>query len=188
MPKCKNDSSRNYKGDEPSPKGLGYCAHVEKEGSRKKGKDGNIWEVKSVSSGSKRWVKITKESKQDIDKWIKKNILKGDLKQKLKDIDVHLFVEKNYGKGYGIDEFFDKVKEKLENKNSEGKSYLDYSWLLVIIDLRDGATTKDIKEVVIQHNGIVRQKKKEVISIFKKIFKDKYLWNGSQTKVMSINI
>ena len=92
MPKCKNDSSRNYKGDEPSPKGLGYCAHVEKEGSRKKGKDGNIWEVKSVSSGSKRWMKITKESKQDIDKWIKKNILKGDLKQKLKDIDIDILV------------------------------------------------------------------------------------------------
>ena len=60
MPKCKNDESRNYKGDEPSPKGLGYCAHAEPEGSQKKGKDGNMWEVKTVSSGSKRWMKINK--------------------------------------------------------------------------------------------------------------------------------
>ena len=188
MPKCKNDESKSYKGDEPSPKGLGYCARGEKEGSRKKGKDGNMWEVKKVSSGSKRWIKIIKESKQDVDKWIKKNILKGDIKQKLKNVDVHLFVEKNYGRGYGIDEFFDKIKEKLEGKNSDDNSYLDYSWLLVIIDLRDGGTTKDIKEVVMQHNGIMRQKKKEVISIFKEIFKGKYLWNGSQSKVMTINI
>ena len=30
MPKCKNDPKRNYKGNEPSPKGFGYCAHSEK--------------------------------------------------------------------------------------------------------------------------------------------------------------
>ena len=32
MPLCKNDPKRKYKGDEPSPKGLGWCAHGEKEG------------------------------------------------------------------------------------------------------------------------------------------------------------
>ena len=35
MPKCKNDPNRNYKGDEPSPKGLGFCAHAEKLNSIK---------------------------------------------------------------------------------------------------------------------------------------------------------
>ena len=30
MPKCKNDPIRSYIGNEPSPKGLGYCAHAEK--------------------------------------------------------------------------------------------------------------------------------------------------------------
>ena len=29
MPYCKNDQKRTYKGDEPSPKGLGFCAHAE---------------------------------------------------------------------------------------------------------------------------------------------------------------
>jgi len=58
MPKCKNDESKSYKGDEPSPKGLGYCAHAEPEGSRKKGKDGNMWEARTVDSGSKRWIKM----------------------------------------------------------------------------------------------------------------------------------
>ena len=31
---------------EPSPKGLGYCAHGMKEGDKKKGKDGNMWIIK----------------------------------------------------------------------------------------------------------------------------------------------
>ena len=30
MPKCKNNPSRSYNGTEPSPKGLGYCAYIEK--------------------------------------------------------------------------------------------------------------------------------------------------------------
>lgn len=43
MPKCKNDSSRIYIGTEPSPKGLGYCAHTMNINSKKRGLDGNIW-------------------------------------------------------------------------------------------------------------------------------------------------
>ena len=55
MPPCKNDPKRNYKGTEPSPKGLGWCGHAEKIGSKRKGKDGNIWIVKCFNS-IKRWV------------------------------------------------------------------------------------------------------------------------------------
>ena len=57
MPTCKNDPSKKYKGTEPSPKGLGWCAHSEKEGKVRKGKDGKEWIVKKVKNGSKRWVK-----------------------------------------------------------------------------------------------------------------------------------
>ena len=56
MPKCKNDESRNYKGDEPSPKGLGYCAHAEKVGKIMEGRNGYNWVVKETKKGSKRWV------------------------------------------------------------------------------------------------------------------------------------
>ncbi len=59
MPKCKNDKTRSYKGTEPSPKGLGWCAHGEKVGKKRKGADGNRWVVKKISNGSKRWVKYT---------------------------------------------------------------------------------------------------------------------------------
>ena len=57
MPNCKNDPTKKYKGDEPSPKGLGWCAHAEKEGKVRKGNDGKRWIVKKVSNGSLRWVK-----------------------------------------------------------------------------------------------------------------------------------
>ena len=36
MPKCKNVDTGTYKGTEPSPKGLGYCARGEKVGKKKK--------------------------------------------------------------------------------------------------------------------------------------------------------
>ena len=58
MPKCKNDKTRSFKGTEPSPKGLGYCAHSMKIGAVKKGKDGNKWIVKEIKNGNKRWVKV----------------------------------------------------------------------------------------------------------------------------------
>lgn len=54
MPVCKNNPKKSYKGTEPSPKGLWYCASGEKIGKKQKGKDGNIWIIKEVSNGSKR--------------------------------------------------------------------------------------------------------------------------------------
>ena len=57
MPKCKNDDNRSYKGDEPSPKGLGFCAHTEQVGSTKKGRDGNIWIVSTTKNNTKRWIR-----------------------------------------------------------------------------------------------------------------------------------
>ena len=62
MPKCKNSNNSYYNGKEPSPKGLGYCAHNLKIGTVKKGKDGNKWIVSSTST-SKRWVKYRKALK-----------------------------------------------------------------------------------------------------------------------------
>eukprot|EP01118_Nematostelium_gracile_P009795 TRINITY_DN3314_c0_g1_i3.p1 TRINITY_DN3314_c0_g1~~TRINITY_DN3314_c0_g1_i3.p1 ORF type:complete len:275 (-),score=90.79 TRINITY_DN3314_c0_g1_i3:55-879(-) len=67
MPKCKNDKEATYKGTEPSPKGKGYAAHAEKEGTVMKGKDGNEWEVKKASNGTKRWVKKDSDESEQSD-------------------------------------------------------------------------------------------------------------------------
>jgi len=42
MPTCKNDPSKTFKGTEPSPKGMGWCAHGEKEG---KVRNGERWKT-----------------------------------------------------------------------------------------------------------------------------------------------
>ena len=64
MPKCIDDPSRSYKGNEPSPKGLGYCAHTQSVGTSKTGNDGNIWIVKTTYKGTKRWVKNSNSNKK----------------------------------------------------------------------------------------------------------------------------
>jgi hypothetical protein len=58
MPKCINDETKTYKGDEPSPKGLGYSASKLDDGFKQIGKDGNIWIVQKTSKYN-RWIKDT---------------------------------------------------------------------------------------------------------------------------------
>ena len=62
MPYCINNPKRQYKGNEPSPKGLGYCASGEKEGKKMKGKDGNMW----IKKGGK-WIKYSGEKDKKFD-------------------------------------------------------------------------------------------------------------------------
>jgi hypothetical protein len=66
MPKCLNDATKSYKGNEPSPKGLGYSAGKLESGTIKNGKDGNFWIVKELSTGSKRWTKHTIVSGEEL--------------------------------------------------------------------------------------------------------------------------
>jgi hypothetical protein len=98
MPPCKNDKTKSYIGNEPSPKGLGYCAHAEKLFSVMIGLDDRYWYVSSRKwkllkipskwftqfkklnikvnlDTSNLWIKnYNKDLKQTIIKKIKKNI------------------------------------------------------------------------------------------------------------------
>ena len=65
MPKCINDKTKSYTGEEPSPKGLGYCAGNEEDGFTMQGKDGNIWIVKSTKT-CKKWFKKNDSEKSDL--------------------------------------------------------------------------------------------------------------------------
>ena len=58
--KCNCDHSKYYKGDEPSPKGLGNCAHCSPLNITMKGLDGNLWENQKYKKG-KRWIKIRED-------------------------------------------------------------------------------------------------------------------------------
>ena len=54
---CNCDTSRTYIGNEPSPKGLGFCAHCTPLNVTMKGLDGNLWENQKYTKG-KRWIKV----------------------------------------------------------------------------------------------------------------------------------
>ena len=59
MPRCINDKSKSYTGNEPSPKGFGYCAHAEKLYSVRNGTDGYQYVVIKTKACVKRWVKLS---------------------------------------------------------------------------------------------------------------------------------
>jgi len=98
MPKCKNDKTRSFKGTEPSPKGLGWCAHSIKVGAVKKGKDGNKWIVKEIKNGSKRWVKVKDGDKNNNKIKIEQSIfqkISNFFSKKEKDESKSLIINKN---------------------------------------------------------------------------------------------
>jgi hypothetical protein len=71
MPKCKNDSTRYYKGTEPSPLGRGYSARKCALNTRKYGLDKKLYTVQKVGKILK-WVKQTKKPTKKTKKTTKK--------------------------------------------------------------------------------------------------------------------
>ena len=61
MLQCKNCKfPKNYSGNEPSPKGYGYCAGcMKKAGIKKIGRDRHIWVTKMRANGSLYWSRQT---------------------------------------------------------------------------------------------------------------------------------
>ena len=106
MPPCKNDNSRNYSGTEPSPKGLGYCAHAEKINTIKEGLDNNYWYVSPVGD-SKKWKLLRLPSK-----WFN-NFKKIN---KIVNLDTTNFWLKKYDK---------ELKNTIITKIKKGKNYND---------------------------------------------------------------
>lgn len=133
MPNCKNDSKKTYKGTEPSPKGLGYCAHVSKVGLRKKGKDGNMWVVKKISNGSKRWVKYSKKTTNSLVKRPKNSGVKSNVTTNKKYHKI-IFCEPSTYMGPGLfvsgvikvtPAFYETLKKKPKRKTCEyGNAYI----------------------------------------------------------------
>ena len=59
---CPTNLKKKYKGNEPSPKGLGYCAGcMKKIGIIKRGKDGNNWITDKRKSGELYWKKYNQK-------------------------------------------------------------------------------------------------------------------------------
>jgi len=139
MPVCKNDTTRNYNGNEPSPKGLGYCAHNEKEGTIRLGKDTKAWIVKKIKNGNKKWsiqskdifigTKLIKELEENKVSHLKTNtrkklskIFDKNLKNDLNKLGITLYIvslsDWKLGDSYIIDK---KVEIKGDNITTELK-------------------------------------------------------------------
>ena len=54
----RKDPKHKLTGKEPSPKGLGYCAHDEPEGLVLRGRDKNYWQVKKDRIGRLAWRRV----------------------------------------------------------------------------------------------------------------------------------
>ena len=191
MPKCKNDSKRNYTGKEPSPKGLGYCGHAEKIGQKRKGKDGNMWVIKKTKTGVKRWVKINpKQSKKlNLKIWLKdftilqKKIVKkllGPTKKELEKVDIQVVIVPNHitDQGFYFSDYpWDVADEKL------GNDFLDSKFIIIVLKINEN---NRLEEINIQHNNITYNTKKTLIKIFKKNVGSKFKWTGKTNDAMFI--
>ena len=62
MPTCRGEYKTYYRGDEPSPKGLGWCARSEEVGKRRRGNDGEMWVVREDRIGRLSWKRTSTSS------------------------------------------------------------------------------------------------------------------------------
>ena len=196
MPKCKNDPSRNYKGDEPSPKGLGFCAHAEKEGLTQKGKDGNYWEVKTTKNGTKRWAKEKKEKEVKVEKkilniyfpkllptekkWLNENFKTSLLKKKLEDIDVFFNIETVQEEYLHLSGIYigTKTEEKLEKM---GKNW-NFIYLLFFINAGGsiGFLPDSTGYDLMLNFALNKEKSKEVNKVFKEVYGKNFKWGSGR--------
>ena len=154
MPKCKNSSTGTYKGTEPSPKGLGYCARGEKLGKKKKGLDGNMWEVKKTKNGIERWVKITKTKKSSnkTEKKTPKTPQKQTRGKKLKTNDIIVYKNrKSFKNGNNLSLSNDKNNNNLTylmfGRSEEKKQY--QGRLYFRLNLLKGNKSETIKDLTL---------------------------------------
>ena len=127
MPFCKNDPKKSYKGTEPSPKGLGYCAHTENVGKIMKGLDGNKWIIAKTSQGVKRWIKY--DNKKIIKKTNKKlnnNIVNSKISKN--DCSKFVIYEKKYETGFFIKSIkYDIIQGLEDNQKRYVRKFITYN-------------------------------------------------------------
>lgn len=184
-------------------------ATLYKIGTKKKGNDGNTWTIVENVNGVKRWklykkinpktIKITdfynipKIKKNNWNKWFEKlSISSRKILEKFKDNIV------NDIKGLGI-----KVELVPLPLSESGVYWIDYVWdvckekypnliddeipILIVVFKLDNDLHLLRENIMIQHNGIKRTLKKQLIELFEKKLGDKFKWNGKAEHTMSIS-
>ena len=154
MFECKNIKGKKYKGTEPSPKGLGYCASGEKVGNKMKGRDKNTWIVKKVSNGSKRWFKYNIDTKdKDKDKTKTKTKINTGKYLDNKNVDTKKIVEyiSGYNSIYGLKIDKNYIHKLVDyNKIESNKTKIDKSWKKT--RKFDSKSVFDVNKKILQKN------------------------------------
>lgn len=208
MPKCKNDPNKSYEGNEPSPKGLGICAHAEKLNSKKKGKDGNMWIVTETKNGVKRWVKYD-TSKQKKSDGLTTNMFFGVPDIPLKDISKHMNKDGTLKIIY--DDIMPEIKKNgirffvvlLPRSKHNGIYWTDYagsyltqkygenvfnekSYVILTVYLHENLSINFNKNPVMDYN-LEKPQQQKVADIFVKKLPYNYDWDGNDLKMMKIS-
>ena len=204
MLKCKNDPTRNYKGTEPSPKGLGFCAHAETIGEKRKGKDGNDWIVKETKNGIKRWIKIKEEknlNKLKLEDFFQLTVIPP------KKINKYLIINPILKKI--IDVIIPKVKKNKINfyfiplvlsdngiywtdyahsylNEFYGKKYLDSNFIQLTVYMNNNLKLNYDRDILIDYQLSLDQQQ-IIYDIFSEYLPYNYDWDGNQLKVMKIS-
>jgi hypothetical protein len=206
MPHCKNDPKRTYTGSEPSPKGRGYCAHAEKVGQKRKGGDGEMWEVKLYGK-TKRWVKDAKKVEKKVEKktekkserlllntWLKDLGVRGrgrlmklmnETKKKLMKEDIAVEIIPNHkspGGFYWGDYPLDVMSEKYENE------VINMNYIIICLRIDENKRLELINGDVYLLHKLSAKAKKKVDEILKKDFGKNYDWNMFEYKTIKIKI
>lgn len=186
MPKCINDHTRTYKGNEPSPKGFGLCSHAENKFSLAKGTDNNIW----LNNGN-RWVKfnhnkvLTYKSLFCHMNKFQKNNLYLLLNQVVETLNTHNIKAFTYVWCHNIDNVYiindpwDYVYD-LEDIDFDKEPFI-----IIVFKVNNGKINTNIN---IQHNNIIYKNKINLKEIFKKYFGDKFHWDGKITSTINIDL
>jgi len=201
MPQCKNDPTRSYKGNEPSSKGRGYCAHTEDIGKKRKGIDGLMWEVKKYGK-IKRWTKPTgknksKETKSglQLDTWIadfsatdkaKVKKLCSGVKKNIEKEDILVEIIPNHispGGFYWADCPWDKMSE------IHGNNYLEKDFVIIVLPINseNRLDLQGMESIFVQYN-LSTKGKKRLDKVFKKDLGKDYTWNKRESKIIVVKI
>jgi hypothetical protein len=114
MPPCNNDPKSSYKGTEPSPKGLGWAAHAEQVGKRRRGNDGNMYEVVIRSDNKTQyWAPIKTSTKK---KKISTSIKKSTTKKKTHSTKKKISLKKTKIPAFSVKKSTNKKKIPTSNK------------------------------------------------------------------------
>lgn len=214
MLKCKNNPKKKYSGNEPSPKGLGYCASAEELGKKRKGRDGNFWVVKKNSAGIQRWVKYklvpttrvsgiaNKNTSPSTSKYWSENFLDGitqkqkkliqklvtDVKKEVESKNIRFFVviHHPYNGMYIIDDVWERIRKKGKNNYD----YLDKPFVVMVVREKNRRINLQNTDncLMFQHNLIKKKDRETIYDIFTKHIRNRVIWNKSNLRAICVNM